>query len=166
MRTPLTVDGELVLLLQFAFSVVAVSTLVFLTLGLIRNLSSRRASRVRFGEAPARSQDSSQDGSETAPGPSLEDAERFAAEERWTEAVHTLLLLAIRHLSSRFVVPAASSRTSREMSRLLPLQAEAREAFAGLVRTVELSLFGGLPAGPDDYQTSLERVRLLLRRSV
>ncbi len=51
------------------------------------------------------------------------------------------------------------------MSRLLPLQAEAREAFAGLVRTVEISLFGGLPAGPDDYRTSLERVRLLLRRT-
>jgi len=94
-------------------------------------------------------------------GPSPSEAERLAAEGRWAEAVHALLLVAIRRLCARFSVPQASSRTSRELCRALPLQGEAREAFAGLVRTVEISLFGGAPLGPDDYRASLERFRLL-----
>lgn len=101
---------------------------------------------------------------ETAPAPSsLTDAERLAAQGRWGDAVHTLLLLAIRQLCERFSIPLASSQTSRELCRAFPLQGEAREAFTSLVRTVEVSLFGGLPLGPDDYHASLERFRLLGR---
>lgn len=92
-------------------------------------------------------------------GPTLRDAERLASEGRWSEAVHALLLAAVGRLCARFSVPQARSRTSRELCRTLPLQGEAREAFAGLVRTVEVSLFGGAELGPDDYQTSLERFR-------
>lgn len=96
---------------------------------------------------------------ETAPG--LGDAERLAAQGRWGDAVHALLLLAIRQLCERFSIPLASSRTSRELCRAFPLQGDAREAFTSLVRTVEVSLFGGVPLGPDDYHASLERFRLL-----
>jgi hypothetical protein len=147
-------------LIQLILGVLGAAALVLLVIWLIRNLSSTgvRSSRGRPGEVPP----DALDRPEPERGSALADAERLAAQERWTEAVHTLLLIAIRHLSSRFSVPQASSRTSRELARLLPLQKEAREAFAGLVRTVEVSLFGGVPVGPDDYRTSLERVRRLL----
>jgi hypothetical protein len=74
-------------------------------------------------------------------------------------ALHSLLLIAVRRLCARFSVPQVSSRTSRELCRALPLQGEAREAFTSLVWTVEISLFGGTPLGPDDWRMSLERFR-------
>jgi hypothetical protein len=94
----------------------------------------------------------------------LDDASRLAAEGRYGEAIHVLLLLAIRHLAERSRVTLPPSRTSRELVRLLPLASEAREAFAELVRSVELTLFGGVPASPEDYERSVERFRSLVRR--
>lgn len=97
--------------------------------------------------------------------PAFEDAARLAAEGRYAEAVHALLLAAIRHFAERSRVSIQPSRTSRELVRLLPLGAEAREAFSDLVRTVELSLFGGAPVGREEYERSLARFRDLTRRA-
>jgi len=94
----------------------------------------------------------------------LDDASRLAAEGRYGEAIHVLLLVAIRQLAERSRVTLPPSRTSRELVRLLPLGAESRETFAELVRSVELSLFGGVAAGPEDYERSLARFRSLVRR--
>jgi hypothetical protein len=160
---PAAAGQALSLLMEVTLGVLGVAALVLLAVWFVRDLPSSGArgvrgarSRTRPGEAPAGDPD------RPDPGASLADADRLATQERWTEAVHLLLLVAIRHLSSRFSIPQASSRTSREISRLLPLQREARDAFAGLVRTVEISLFGGVPVGPDEYRTSVESVRLLL----
>lgn len=94
----------------------------------------------------------------------LDDALRLAAEGRYGEAIHVLLLVAIRQLAERSRVTLPPSRTSRELVRLLPLGPEARETFAELVRAVELSLFGGVAAGPEDYERSLARFHALVRR--
>lgn len=157
---PEAAGGAFSLLIRFTLGALGVAALVLLGVWLFRDLPSRGVrSRSRPGEAPP----GSPDRPDTERGPTLADAERLAAQERWTEAVHLLLLVAIRHLTVRFSVPQVSSRTSREISRLLPLQREARDAFTGLVRTVEVSLFGGAPVGPDEYRTSLESAKLLLR---
>jgi hypothetical protein len=100
-------------------------------------------------EAPARS------------AASFDDASRLAAEGRYAEAVHALLLAAIRHFAARAKTPVQVSRTSRELVRLLPLAPDAREAFAELVRTVELSLFGGGEVGAEDYERSRARFQAL-----
>lgn len=97
--------------------------------------------------------------------PTFDEATRLAAEGRYAEAVHALLLAAIRHFAERSRVSIQPSRTSRELVRLLPLGAEAREAFSDLVRTVELSLFGGAPVGQEEYERSLARFRDLTRRA-
>lgn len=97
--------------------------------------------------------------------PTFDEATRLAAEGRYAEAVHALLLAAIRHFAERSRVSIQPSRTSRELVRLLPLGAEAREAFSDLVRTVELSLFGGSPVGQEEYERSLARFRDLTRRA-
>jgi Domain of unknown function (DUF4129) len=96
--------------------------------------------------------------------PAFEDAARLAAEGRYAEAIHALLLAAIRHFAERSRAQVQPSRTSRELVRLLPLAAEAREAFTELVRAVELSLFGGVPVGREEYERSLSRFRALTRR--
>jgi hypothetical protein len=94
----------------------------------------------------------------------FDDAARLAAEGHYAEAVHALLIAAIRHFAERSRVAIQPSRTSRELVKLLPLGPDARGAFADLVRTVELSLFGGAPVGPEDYERNLERFRALTRR--
>lgn len=95
---------------------------------------------------------------------SFDDASRLAAEGRYAEAVHALLLAAIRHFAERSRTAIQPSRTSRELVRTLPLGPEAREAFAELVRTVELSLFGGAAVGAEDYERNLARFQALTRR--
>jgi hypothetical protein len=97
--------------------------------------------------------------------PAFDDASRLAAEGRYAEAVHALLLAAIRHFAERSRTPVQPSRTSRELVRLLPLGPEAREAFAELVRTVELSLFGGADVEAADYERNLARFQDLTRRA-
>jgi hypothetical protein len=89
-------------------------------------------------------------------GPSLSSldlggVDRLADEGRYEEAVHALLLVAIRCLAEILPAPPGPSRTSRELLDSLPLGAHRREAFGDLVREVELSLFGGRPVGPDQY---------------
>jgi hypothetical protein len=96
---------------------------------------------------------------------SFDDASRLAAEGRYAEAVHALLLAAIRHFAERSRTAIPPSRTSRELVRLLPLGPETREAFAELVRTVELSLFGGADLGAEDYERNLARFQALTRRA-
>ena len=148
----LDVFGNLALVILMALGVAA---LILAVLWLVRNLSSARE---RSQDAPGEPGSLAEEpASETWLSPA--EAERLAAEGRWSEAVHTLLLIAVRRLCARFSVSQASSRTSRELCLALPLQGEAREAFTSLVRTVEVSLFGGTPLGPDDWRTSLERFR-------
>jgi hypothetical protein len=97
--------------------------------------------------------------------PTFDEAGKLAAEGRYAEAVHALLLTAIRHFAERSRVATEPSRTSRELVRLLPLGPETRKAFAELVRMVELSLFGGAAVGREDYERSLSRFQELTRRA-
>lgn len=96
--------------------------------------------------------------------PELADASRLAAEGRYGEAIHALLLAAIHHFAARAHMQVPPSRTSRELARLLPLGTESRPVFNELVRAVELYLFGGVDAGAEDYERSLARFRSLVRR--
>lgn len=89
----------------------------------------------------------------------LDDATRLASQGLYAEAMHVLLLVAIHQVAERSRATLPASRTSRELVRLLPLGADSREAFGEMVRAVELTLFGGAPAGSHDYQRSLEHFR-------
>lgn len=85
----------------------------------------------------------------------LESAERLAAAGRFAEAIHVLLLETLAALSR--AAQLAPSLTSREIVSRVPLPARARDALAGLVLAVEISRFGGTPAGERDYRACLER---------
>jgi hypothetical protein len=94
----------------------------------------------------------------------LADALALAGEGRYAEAVHALLLHAIRRLAARSPQPPPPSRTSRELVRLLPLAPEARRAFAELVAAVERSLFGGAAVGREEFERSLDRYETAVER--
>jgi hypothetical protein len=102
-------------------------------------------------------------GPEAPPLPTVEELEdeatRLAKAGRYGEAVHVLLLQAIRQLGSE--TPPPDSRTSRELLRQFTLAGAAREAFAGLVAAVERNLFGGEVVGREQYEACVARVRVL-----
>lgn len=142
--------------------VILLGVVVLLILGwIVREVVERR--RRSGGETRPASETGAADAPQVAL--SFDDASRLAAEGRYAEAVHALLLAAIRHFAERSRTAIQPSRTSRELVRTLPLGPEAREAFGELVRTVELSLFGGAPVGAEDYERNLARFQALTRRA-
>ncbi len=141
---------------------VLIAVVVLLLVGWIGQMIVLRRRKAPADEAAG---EGAEEGAVRVREPAFEEAIRLAAEGRYAEAVHALLLAAIRHFAERSRVAIQPSRTSRELVRLLPLGAEAREAFADLVRTVELSLFGGAPVGQEEYERSLARFRDLTRRA-
>jgi hypothetical protein len=82
-------------------------------------------------------------------------ATALAAEGRYAEAIHVLLLDTLAALSR--AASLAPSLTSREIVALAALPEQAREALAGLVAAVEVSRFGGAEPGRDEYQACLAR---------
>lgn len=100
---------------------------------------------------------------EDAPGPvaiPVESAEALAAEGRFAEAIHALLLDTLGALSR--AARLAPSLTSREIVLGVPLPAPAREALEGLVLAVERSRFGGAAADAEDYRACLGRFHAFL----
>jgi hypothetical protein len=75
----------------------------------------------------------------------LEEADRLAAEGRYDEAARTLLHRSIDDIEERRPRAVGRALTSREIGALGALPASVREAFAPIVRAVELSWFGGRP---------------------
>jgi hypothetical protein len=81
----------------------------------------------------------------------LEDADRLAAEGRYEEAIHLLLFRSIDDLAGRRPGLVKPALTSRDIAGLDALPEAPRSAFARLARAVELSFFGGRPAGKDAF---------------
>lgn len=96
----------------------------------------------------------------------IDDAERLAAEGRFAEAVHALLLRTIDALSRQDAVPRAL--TSREILARSRLPEAARGALSDLVAAVEVTRFGGRPADATDYARCVgcfDRIRDALARA-
>jgi len=125
---------------------------VFVVLAVIGLFRDRARAGTSAKEDPRRPQVHSPGGvSDAPPGEPLAEADRLAASGRLEEAVHALLLEAIRLLSRELGHPKASS-TSRELLGLYALEDRRRRSFEALVLAVESVLFGGRPIHPDAYQ--------------
>lgn len=83
----------------------------------------------------------------------LADADRLAAQGRFAEAAHHLLLHSIQDVEDHRPRAIRPALTSREISRLGILSAEARAAFGRIATVVETSLFGERPLTADDFAT-------------
>ena len=81
----------------------------------------------------------------------LARAEHFAGLGLFVEAIHELLLEAVRELQGRASIPLKDSRTSREILRAPGLSEPARDALDAIVRRVEWTWFGARAATRDDY---------------
>jgi hypothetical protein len=87
----------------------------------------------------------------------LGDADELARRGEFAEAIHTLLLRTLQELVRSAAVRVTPSMTSREILTRVPLLADAREAFAGLITAVEITHFGDEPANAVDYQRCREQ---------
>jgi len=81
----------------------------------------------------------------------LEDADSLAAAGQFEEAIHLLLFRSIDDLRARRPGAVKPALTSRDIAGLETLPAAPRDAFARLARAVELTFFGGRPAGADEF---------------
>lgn len=82
----------------------------------------------------------------------LLDADGLAGLGRFEEAIHLLLFRSIDDLSGRRPGAVRPALTSRDIATLDVLPPEARAAFARLAQAVERTFFGGLAAGPAEFE--------------
>jgi hypothetical protein len=73
----------------------------------------------------------------------LSDADALAAEGRFAEAVHLLLLRSINDIDGRLPNAVRPALTARDIAGLERLPAAARPTFRQIAQAVEASLFGG-----------------------
>jgi hypothetical protein len=81
----------------------------------------------------------------------LEEADALAAEGRFAEAIHHLLLRSIEDIARRRPRLVRPALTSRELATSNGIPSSARELFAAIARLVERSLFGGRDVGAADW---------------
>lgn len=86
-----------------------------------------------------------------APTLALGAADDLAAQGRFVEAMHVLLLQALAEIRLRLDEPFADSLTSREVLRSNHLSDQLRHPLGEVVSRVEWSYFGEHPAAQDDY---------------
>jgi hypothetical protein len=84
----------------------------------------------------------------------LREADALAQQGRYSEAIHHLLFRSIEDISRRRPSLVRPALTSREIGSAEAIPAQAREIFAGIVRLVEWSLFGGRPVEQDDWTSA------------
>jgi hypothetical protein len=110
----------------------------FLAWGVMSYLRSRRPPE-EDAILPKNEGDSDTSGPTVVPS----DIERFAAEGRYTEAVHAMFLVTVRQLVARNVLTLTPDTTARETLRSMRAEGAGRSAFTVLVEAVEISIFGG-----------------------
>lgn len=84
----------------------------------------------------------------------LDQADRLAAQGRFAEAVHHLLLRSVEDIARRRPRLLRPALTSRDIARSPDLPVAPRRLFADLAGVVERSLFGGAAVGEADWQRS------------
>jgi hypothetical protein len=82
----------------------------------------------------------------------MQEAEAFAQQQRWREAVHHVYWAAISRLESSGLWPADRARTPREYLRLLRADHSLQTDLRGLTRSFERIWYGHRPAGEQQYR--------------
>jgi hypothetical protein len=82
----------------------------------------------------------------------LDDADALAAQGRYSEAAHLLLHRSIAEIDRRRPAAVRKALTSRDIARLPAIPARPAQAFAGIVRAVERSLFAGRALDEADWR--------------
>lgn len=79
------------------------------------------------------------------------EADVLAAQGKYAEAMHVLLLQSVSELKLRLSVSIAVSLTSREILQRIGLPPKGHDVFSDIVKRVEISYFGYHQPGAEDY---------------
>ena len=93
----------------------------------------------------------------------LEEADRLAAEGRYADAAHTLLLRGVEDVEAGRPGAVRPSSTSRDIAALPSLPPEPRAAFGDIARVVERAVFGGRPVDADAWRACRQAYGSLVR---
>lgn len=93
----------------------------------------------------------------------LEEAQSFAAQERWQESIHRVYWAAVAQLESRGLWRHDPARTPREYLRLVAAGSPQRGDLASLTRSLERFWYGGQAAGQQDYEHARELLERLVK---
>ncbi|MFT7620579.1 MAG: hypothetical protein ACI97A_004236 [Planctomycetota bacterium] len=85
----------------------------------------------------------------------MADIRTLAAESRFSEAIHALLLRTVHELCRLADIDILPSKTSREITQEIPLEEHPRRDLSALVTATEISHFGLEEASVDDYETCM-----------
>jgi hypothetical protein len=96
----------------------------------------------------------------------LEDADRLAAEGRFDEAVHLLLLRGVADIAVRRPHLIGPALTSQDIAALSGLPDAARSGFKLVADIVERSYFGGRPVDADGWRQAREAYATLIFSAV
>jgi len=91
----------------------------------------------------------------------LDEARAAAAKGQWREAVHLAYWAGISFLEASGMWRPDQARTPREYLRLLPAGSEHRAALSTLTRTLEVTLYGNQPAGPETFAETVSHLENL-----
>lgn len=137
-------------LLQWVFWI-GVGILVLLILyGLGRELLRLGAPRPKASPAPVQAEPEWRPDVEAARD-LLAAADALAAQGRFAEAAHLILLRSVEDIEAHRPRSVRPALTTREIASLAALPAAARPAFGKIARLVERSLFGGAPVDAADF---------------
>ena len=84
----------------------------------------------------------------------LSEADALAAQGRYADAVHHLLLRSVEDIGRRRPGSVRPALTSRELARAEAVPRPARTLFASIAALVERSLFGARPVARDDWESA------------
>jgi hypothetical protein len=156
LREPLPIPPWLVETILWAAGILVGGLVLFFLGNLVFDLLRNRTAFQRNREAPPA-------GGVTIEAPSpqrraaeqrtLDEADRLAADGRFSEAIHLLLLVAMERLRRELGPRVAPAMTSREVLRLIPIPGEVVDPLARMVAASEINHFGGRHAGAPDYRT-------------
>jgi hypothetical protein len=154
---PFTIPPWLAEILYWAILAGVAALVLFflgsLALDLLRNRAGLKPNRDHAAEGPLRV--------ETPPAEprvldraTLAEADRLAAEGRFSEAIHLLLLVALARLQRELGPRVAPAMTGRELLHLPALPGATVEPLTRMVRLSEINHFGGRRAGEPDYRSA------------
>jgi hypothetical protein len=125
--------------------VVGVAVLLYAFRDILPFLGMRRDGAWQLDDAGAA------EGTPREPSIALGAADDLAAQGRFVDAMHVLLLQALAEIRRRLDEQFADSMTSREILRSKHLSDDLRGPLREVVNRVEVTYFGEQPAAKDDY---------------
>jgi hypothetical protein len=91
------------------------------------------------------------------------EADDLARQGHYGEAMHVLLLKSLNEIRRQLGISFAVSLTSREILRRVQLSDVGRQSLSAIIRSVELTYFGGEDAGQNDYSDCRSNFETLKR---